>query len=134
APVAGAYQPSVVVTDAASNATEVRVRLTVIPRELPPVQHVTALPRANAVELHWDAIQGQTVEKYRVYIGESQADFSSTLDTAKAVDSATISGLTPGKQYFFALTALQGSQESKEKSQVVSAVPLGVQLKVTPAD
>lgn len=129
APNAGSYQPAVVVMDKAGNIEEVRSELNVRGKTLPIVQNVQASPRVDSVELTWDAVSAE-VTGYRVYVGEDPSDFYS-LDTDRAVTKATVKGLTPGKTYYFGVTALNGSMESEEKSALVEAQVLGFKLEVT---
>ena len=130
APAPASYQPTIVARDAAGNVVQAQSAFVVKAKGLPIVQNVQAEGRANAAELSWDAIA--EMEGYRIYIGEKPGDFSFTLDTDRSTTSAKVAGLKPGTTYYFAVTALQGSAESLEKSAVVSALVLGTRLKVTP--
>jgi len=130
APAAGIYQPSITVMDKAGNVEEVRAELGVGGKSLPQVQNVKAQPRVDAVELTWDAVAGD-VSGYRIYVGNDPSDFYS-LNTDRAVTKATVKGLTPGKIYYFAVTAVRGEIESAEKSELVQAQVLGFKLEVTP--
>ncbi len=133
APAGGVYQPAITGIDDAGNKTEVRTTFTVGAESLPTVEQVTVEPRVNSVALSWNALS-VPVEGYRVYVGESADNFLYTLDTGRATTKATVAGLTPGKTYFFAITAIKGEAESKEKSAVVHASPLGLTLNITPGD
>lgn len=133
APQVGTHQPVVIALDRAGNTVEVRTLLNVVPSALPRVFNVRAQGAANAVDLEWDPLE-EHVEGYRIYIGEEPANFLYTLDTGRPATSATVSGLNPGTVYYFAVTALDGGLESGEKSDVVSAEPLGSALTVTPGD
>ncbi|MBI3332227.1 fibronectin type III domain-containing protein [Candidatus Peregrinibacteria bacterium] len=128
-PAPGTYDVQVLVRDKAGNETEDSAPLSVIAEGLPVVQNVKASARANAVDLTWDLVPD--VDTYRIYIGEAADAFDFTLDTAgRATTSATVAGLKPGTTYYFAVTAVQGDRESREKSETVSAVALGTALKV----
>ncbi len=134
APAGGTYQPSVKATDKAGNATEVRTNFTVGQTSLPTVQNVNAEARVNAVGLQWNPLSDATIDGYRVYVGETPDNFLYTLDTGRVTTKATVAGLTAGKPYFFAVTAVKGSIESSQKSEVVQVIPLGLSLDVLPGD
>lgn len=134
APAGGTYQPSLTATDKAGNTTEVRSMLTVGMPTLATVQNVTAEARVNAVGLQWDPLSDSSIDGYRVYVGEEAGNFLYTLDTGRVTTKATVAGLTPGKTYYFAVTAVKGTTESADKGTVVQAIPLGLSLKVAPGD
>lgn len=133
APATGVYQPSIKATDLAGNVTEVRATLTVGLSGLAKVMNVKAEPRVNAVALEWTA-STEAVDGYRIYVGESATNFLYTLDTGRATTKATVAGLTAGKDYYFAVTALKDALESKDKSDTIKAQALGLTLTVTPGD
>lgn len=133
APVAGSYQPIAIARDKAGNVTEVRTMLTVGSPVIPQVQNVRTEPRVNAVALEWEQVEDD-VDGYRVYVGEEPDNFLYTLDTERVASKATVSGLQPGRTYFFAITAIQGGRESEEKSDVVEAQVPGISLTVVPGD
>lgn len=132
APQPDEYQPKLLATDAAGNTAELRTTLTVGSPALPIVEDVEAEARVNGVNVRWTELD-EEVDGYRVYVGEKPAAFGYFLDTEKPVDNATIAGLAPGKQYYFAVTALEGDRES-EKSLVTTATVLGLSLTVVPED
>ncbi len=132
APQPDEYQPRLLATDKAGNTAELRTTFTV---GLPPiamVDDVEAEPRVNAVSVSWTELE-EEVAQYRVYVGEKPTSFGYFLDTEKPVNRATIAGLTPGKQYYFAVTALEGDRESA-KSRTVTSTVLGLTLTVVPED
>ena len=129
----GAMQPVIRAVDSAKNATELRSILTIGEQGLPKVVNVKAEPGVNAVTLMWDAV-GTEVTGYRIYVGESPVNFLYTLDTGRPTTKATVAGLSSGKIYYFAITALKGPLEGAEKSDIVQAQVLGLQLEVKPQD
>ncbi len=133
APVADTYQPTLIAIDDAGNKTELRSAFTVGIPALPVVTGVAVTARANAVEVKWSPLSDD-VDAYRVYVGEKEGDFGYSLDTPKPTDSAMVAGLTAGKTYYFAVTAIEGERESAEKSDVVTASPLGLTLEAIPGD
>ena len=134
APESGSYQPIIIATDDGGNATEIRSNLEVKASGLPQVQGVIATPSSNSVDLEWAAIETETVDGYRIYVGETEDDFLYTLDTNRPITTASVAGLRPGKTYYFSVTALKDDRESAPKSEVVSATVLGVELNITPED
>ncbi len=129
----GSYQPIVTATDDAGNATEVRTMFEAGKGGLPQVQGVVAEPKTSSVLLKWQQLESGA-DGYRVYVGETAENFAYSLDTGRDVGQATIAGLGAGKLYYFAVTALKGDQESSQKSDIVQARVLGLQLEVTPQD
>lgn len=133
APAAGSYQATVTVSDTAGNGNEIRVNLQIGMPGLPRVMNVFAEPRANAIALTWDPIP-EDADEYRVYVGESPSEFAYSLDTGKPVTKATVAGLTAGTTYYFAVTALRDGLESVEKSEIIGAQVLGLNLQADPQD
>lgn len=132
APQPDDYQPKLRATDSAGNVAELLATLTVGSPALATVANVKAEPRVNGVSVSWTELD-EDVDQYRVYVGEKPASFGYFLDTETPTGSALIAGLAPGKQYYFAVTALEGERES-DKSRVVGATPLGMTLTVRPDD
>ncbi len=132
APKPGEYQPSLVAVDKAGNDTELRTTLTIGSPALLRVEDVAAEGRVNSVSVSWTETD-EEVDQYRVYVGENPSSFGYFLDTDVRTNRATVAGLTPGKQYYFAVTSLLGDRES-DKSVVAAAKPLGLTLTVAPED
>ncbi|MDO8649057.1 MAG: Ig-like domain-containing protein [Candidatus Peregrinibacteria bacterium] len=132
APEAGTYQPTITVLDTAGNEAKIQGILLVTPKGLPTVQNVVAEGKARAIELQWDPVTEVPVTGYRIYVGERPGDFLYTVEAARDATAGLVTGLQPGTLYYFAITAFQGEQESAEKSVVVSARAVGLQLTVTP--
>lgn len=127
APEAGNYQLLLVVTDAAKNVTQQRINFKVHPEGFPIVRNVRAEVINNQVKLMWEQVDGAT--SYNIYVGESP-DNLLLISTGRAVGEALISDLKPGKQYVFAVSATDGGRESVDKSEFVSARPLGASLAI----
>lgn len=131
APAAGTYQPLISVIDSGGNSTELRTMLTVELANLESVENIRATPLKNAVALEWDPCE--EVDSYRIYVGENPNDFLYSLDTGRPTNKATVSGLLPGRTYFFAVTCLIGDTESETKKVIEATVP-GLVLTITPQD
>lgn len=133
APAAGPTMAVIRAKDAAGNTSEARVQLTIEHKALPAVSDVHATPKIEQVDLTWTPVE-TPVDGYRIYVGTASKDYSSYLDSPDPRGGATIGGLKPGSTYYFAVTALRGDRESKEKSLEISATVLGLTLDVTPQD
>lgn len=133
APNIGNYQPLFHVEDSAGNRTELRSTFTVVPKPLPTVNNVRGAAKGNAVVLEWDPAPDD-VDGYRIYVGEDPVQALYSLDTGHPTTHATISGLLPGKTYYFSVTAVKGDGESAEKSTPVKMDIIGLTLTVTEED
>lgn len=133
APETGNYQPKFIATDAAGNSAQMLSQLLVGMNALPQVQNLKAQSRKLAVSLTWDALQ-EEVDGYRIYVGETPESFPYVLETGKPMTRTTVSGLEIGKDYYFAVTAVKGDQESIEKSEVVKAQAVGLILTIKPGN
>lgn len=134
APAMGTYHPSILSRDTAGNRSELLTTFTVSPSKLPMVKRVKVKAQAAGVDLSWDLLTTETVDHYRVYVGETPEEFGNTLDTPDAAQAeATVTGLKGGVTYYFAVTAVQGERES-DKSEIVSTRALGLSLTLTPQD
>ncbi len=134
APKAGTYDVVITLADDLGNTTEVTQALRVTPKGLPRVIGVSAEAEPNAVALSWETPEGIELDGYRIYVGTSATDFLYTLDTDRPTAAATVAGLRPGTIYYFAVSALQDERESEAKSDVVSAMPLGLTLSALPQE
>ena len=119
--------------DKAGNSAEVRMQLTVEPKALPVVTGLRATAKIEQVDLTWTPVS-EDVEGYRIYVGTEPGNYSSYLDSPDQRGGATVGGLKPGTTYIFAVTAIAGDRESKEKSAETTATALGLTLDVTPQD
>ena len=59
---------------------------------------------SGSVTLAWDPNPGNTVVGYHLYVGGASRNYTNMIDTGSAT-SGTVSGLVPGKTYYFAVTA-----------------------------
>ena len=83
------------------------------------------------VELEWSPVAAEEeIDAYRVYVGESPTEFEISMDTEQATTVTQIDGLEPGKEYYFAVTALKGNRESEDKSDTVKATVFGIRLDI----
>jgi hypothetical protein len=83
------------------------------------------------VTLVWDAATDDTMVKaYRVYYGSSIQQMTNMVETRDASTTWYVPGLENGKEYFFAVTAVddQGN-ESENRSEIVSGIPFVLEIK-----
>ncbi len=82
------------------------------------------LGRASSVTLAWDAVTNSSIAGYVLYTGETSRVYSASLDVHNATQT-TVSNLSVGSTYFFAVTAYDTnnleSDYSAEVSYTVSA-------------
>lgn len=133
APNIGSYQPLFSAEDEAGNSTELRSMLTVVPKPLSKVENVRGEAKGTAAVLEWDAVPDD-IDGYRIYVGEDPLQALYSLNTGRPTLRATVSGLLPGKTYYFSLTAVKGDQESAEKSTPAKVDIIGLTLTVTEED
>ncbi|MEA3276086.1 MAG: DUF4082 domain-containing protein [Pseudomonadota bacterium] len=84
---------------------------------------LTGSALAGQVQLAWDTSAGAA--GYRVYYGNASAQYSANVDAGNKT-TATVSGLTDGGRYYFAVQAYNGtvtSSYSNEVSTVVGTAP-----------
>lgn len=74
---------------------------------------------AGSVTLTWNGVSGAS--GYLVYYGRSSRDYTQTLD-AQANTRATVSGLTGGTRYYFAVRAYKGADTSGFSQEVSGTV------------
>ena len=88
----------------------------------PPGPVVTTTP--NTAILTWDAVTDPNILGYRVYYGTAPATyiqpFTNGLDVA--VPTTTLTGLTSGMTYYFAVTVVDTSRESTYSNEVSAII------------
>jgi len=87
-------------------------------------QNLQARAGNGSVTLIWEPSGdngGLPISNYIIYYGTSQGDYTKTINLGN-ITSYTITGLTNGQRYYFAVSAINGVGESG-KSREVSAVP-----------
>ena len=86
----------------------------------------------QSVELAWNPSRGSTIAGYRLYYGGASQTYTNTVDAGNAT-SVTVSNLTAGSTYFFAVTAYDLIGLESEFSQEISyTVPASARLEVRP--
>lgn len=81
------------------------------------------VPRAPGLSLAWDADPDPSIAGYRLYYGEASGVYSSRIDVGPAT-IASVSGLSAGVSYYFAVTAYDtNGLESGFSSEIRYTVP-----------
>ena len=75
---------------------------------------------AGPLKLAWDPVANAT--GYRLYYGTSSGNYSSSVD-AQNQTIVTVSGLTDGARYYFAVKAYNGSTTSNFSNEASGVVP-----------
>jgi hypothetical protein len=122
--MSGEHTINVVVRDMAGNEVTQSATLSVNSSGFGTVQGVTAQTDDQDILIAWSPVL-ETLA-YRIYFGASPSNLTNHIDTGSASPSVRLTGLTGGQMYYFVVTALGTSgEESKEKSEMVSATPRG---------
>ncbi|MFO0701050.1 MAG: fibronectin type III domain-containing protein [Nitrospira sp.] len=81
----------------------------------PPGTPTTGTTKSAA--LAWNAVTSTPITGYKVYVGEAPRLYTRTI-TVGAVTSATVSSLTAGRTYYFAVTSYNSAGESTPSNEV----------------
>jgi hypothetical protein len=95
------------------------------------VSGVIAYGSDKRVTLVWDAATGEkTIKFYKIYYGEDVKNLSKNIVTKDASTTWYIPNLENGKEYFFAITAIDADgTESENRSEIVSGIPFMLEIK-----
>ena len=85
--------------------------------------NVKATAGENQFLLEWDASAAADLAGYNVFLGDTSDSLVSSVFVAKSATSTTITGLTNGKTYFFALDAQDLSGNHSSRSSAGSVTP-----------
>lgn len=89
--------------------------------------------RAAEVTLAWDPNQETELSGYRVFSGSASRNYAGAVDVGNRT-SCVLSGLEPGKTYYFAAKAYNNAgEESDYSSEVVYSLPAACVFSVSPA-
>lgn len=75
----------------------------------------------SSATLKWNAITSTAVSGYKVYVGEAPRQYSRTINVG-SVTSSTVSSLTVGRTYYFAVTAYNSAGESSPSTEVSKTI------------
>ncbi len=75
----------------------------------------------SSATLAWNAVTG-TISGYKVYVGEAPRLYTRTI-TVGTGTSTTVSSLTRGRTYYFAVTAYNSAGESTPSNEVSKTIP-----------
>jgi hypothetical protein len=100
-----------------------------LPPAPPSGLQVTDPGLGHVLDVQWAASGESDLERYTLHYGLASGNYSSTIEVGLQT-SLTISGLTEGQEYFFAVTATNTSQMTSDPSDEVSDSPvLGMGLR-----
>ncbi len=104
---AGTYRGTVTLKLGTWTAQVVPVTLIISPATSP----------TSRATLAWNAVTGTPITGYRLYVGEAPNNYTRTINVGN-VTSSTVSGLTVGRMYYFAVTAYNSAGESARSNMV----------------
>lgn len=133
--IVGNFPVDVLLADELSNKSELLNQKTVsvqnqVALTPPQVKNVEGMAGEGEVLLSWEEIIGHTsaIVSYNVYYGAQLNDLDKIVQTASSKGMYKIGALENGRQYFFAVTAVDAKGiESQQKSQVIAVTPKSVQ-------
>lgn len=89
-------------------------------------------PRAYTVVLTWDPSGNTEIVAHRIYYGETSGEYGAPLEVGN-VSTALVPGLTGGRRYYFAVTAVHRSGQESEYSDEISFIPGPRTIRIAPA-
>lgn len=107
---AGTYKATVTIKVGTWYTKTVPVTLVISPATTTPPPSTT-----SSATLTWNAVTGTPVSGYKVYVGEAPGQYTRTLNVGNTTSStvtSTVTSLTVGRTYYFAVTAYNGAGES----------------------
>lgn len=75
----------------------------------------------SSATLTWNAVTGTPISGYKVFVGEAPRLYSRTI-TVSAVTSATVSSLTLGRTYYFAVAAYNSAGQGPSSNEVSKTI------------
>jgi fibronectin type 3 domain-containing protein len=79
------------------------------------VTSISSITRTS-VPLKWDPNTENDLDHYKIYYGQDSGSFEKTVEADADSSTITISSLTSSTRYFFAITAVDSSDNESEKS------------------
>ncbi|MFN0128817.1 MAG: hypothetical protein ACKV19_19270 [Verrucomicrobiales bacterium] len=90
-----------------------------------------APPRAYTVVLAWDPSGDEGIVAHRIYYGELSGVYGAPLEVGK-VTTALVPGLTGGRRYYFAVTAVHWSGQESDYSDEISFIAGPQTIRIAP--
>ncbi|MBS0150560.1 MAG: fibronectin type III domain-containing protein [Nitrospira sp.] len=75
----------------------------------------------SSATLRWNAVTSTTISGYKVYVGEAPRQYSRAINVG-TVTASTVSSLTVGRTYYFAVTAYNSAGESSQSTEVSKTI------------
>jgi hypothetical protein len=113
---AGTYTGTITITVGTWYSTTVPVTLIISPATSSPPS------TTSSVTLRWNAVTGATVSGYKVYVGDAPRQYTRSI-TVGNVTSSTVSNLTRGRTYYFAVSAYNSGGEGPTSTEVSRTIP-----------
>ncbi|MDQ6423553.1 fibronectin type III domain-containing protein [Paenibacillus sp. LHD-117] len=92
-----------------------------------------ALSNDTAVTLQWEELFEPDLAGYRLYISHDGVAWGAAKEIPK-VSKYSVTGLSNGASYFFALSSIDNSGNESEKAVVISGIPVPPELPPSPLD
>jgi len=129
----GTFPVDVILVDRLSNKAEILNKAVVSVVSVaditppPTVLNLEGVAGDSNVSVTWDAVTGHPVliSRYRVYYGTAYDQLNKMMETSTDASSLIVDALENGKQYFFAVTAIDTKGlESDSKSTEIAVTPM----------
>lgn len=88
----------------------------------PLTASAVAILYTYSAEVHWNPSPALRISGYRVHYGTTPGNYSQSISVGN-VSTATVSGLSPGITYYFAISAYDANGTESASSRPVSFVP-----------
>lgn len=118
----GKHTITLTATDIDGNVGSDSISLTVVDTTPDIPTGLEAIPGNQQVTLNWDSISSEYTEGYKIYWGNASGVYGGDINLGN-VTSHTITGLTAGTTYYFAVTAYDAVGNESGLSSEVSATP-----------
>lgn len=112
---AGTYNATISIREGTWNTKTIPVTLIISP----PSGGGSGTSSAN---LAWNAVTSSPLSGYKIYVGEAPRLYTRTI-TVGTVTSTTVSSLTRGRTYYFAVAAYNSAGQSPTSNEVSKTIP-----------
>lgn len=85
---------------------------------------LSAIPADASIMLSWEASTAEDLAAYVLYWGTTEEDLSDSKDVDAELTSTEVDGLVNGTMYYFALKAVDASDNASDASVVVQGAPV----------
>jgi Fibronectin type III domain/Viral BACON domain len=113
---AGTYNATISIKEGTWNTKTIPVTLIISPSS------TGGGGTTSSASLAWNAVTGTTLSGYKVYVGEAPKLYTRTI-TLGTVTSTTVSSLTRGRTYYFAVASYNSAGQSPPSNEVSKTIP-----------